>query len=171
MTVIARGPLSLPFSKAAELLAASVAFQTLVGAATAAEALPFIRYPYADVENGDPPIPGAIIGDDDELRQFKKRLGGQAGELLLTLFGELNPEYADSPEDEMLEWRNIVGDIMGDNLGGSSTGMLALAKTQTPSGGAYLGLTGWEKLQIGWLTVRESGAFQARVASFKLEWT
>lgn len=171
MTVIARGFLSTPFAKAAELLAASTAFQSLVGATNSDEALMFIRYPYADLELADTPIPGAVIGDDDELRQFKKRLGGQGGELLLTILGDLNPIYAESPEDDMKDWRNILGDILGDNLSGSSTGMLANARGTTPSGGSYLHLTGVEKLQIGWLTERDTGAFRGRVGSFKLEWT
>jgi len=132
------GDLALPFAKAAELLAASSAFQAMVGAADAAAALAFVDYPLRDVETYGWPIPGAIITDDDSLNQATDRLPRRRnGQLLLILCDEMKEEYYGNGEtidwrNDDIAWRNRLGQILSDML-------------ERPSGG-ILATTGWRKV-------------------------
>lgn len=132
------GDLSLPFAKAAELLAASSEFRTMVGAATPTIALASIDYPLRDVETYGWPIPGAIITDDDSLRQHTKRLPRvREGQLLLILCDEMKAQYYADGEtidwrNDDIAWRNRLGQIMSDML-------------ERPAGG-ILATTGWRKV-------------------------
>lgn len=167
--VIASGPLSRPFALAAELLAASATFQTLVGAADATGALEFIDYPYRDLEAGDYLIPGGYLFDDPGLDQFQERLGKAGGQLGLVLSAATSADYADVPKNDLKEWRNILGAILSE--------MLANARGPAAGGGFYWGMTGWVKMGIGWETKSEqsldanpAAAQKFRVGSFILNW-
>jgi len=169
LTETPTGDLSLPFAKAAELLAASTEFQAMVGGANAASALAFIDYPLRDVETYGWPIPGAIITDDDSLNQYTKRLPRhREGQLLLILCDEMKSVYyADGQtidwRNDDIAWRNRLGLIMSDML-------------QRPNGGV-LATTGWKK--VGTPThlgppdyQRDNAAAQRwfRYAAFIVDW-
>jgi len=160
-TVSATGPLSLPFARCAELVASSETFQTLVGAANAADALEFVKYPYLDVEadNFEPPL--ALVCDSDDLPQSKNRLTEQSGELCLQFFLPINEELTD-PRDKLLALRNTLGAILDE--------MLANARNPNGAGGTYFGMIGWRKDQAPCIAAPERVGVEFLFASFIVEW-
>lgn len=167
LTETPTGDLSLPFLGVATALSNSATFRAMVGAADAAAALAFIDYPLRDVKTYGWPIPGAIITDDDTLRQSRKRLPVvRSGQLLLVLCDEMDSGYYGDGEaidwrNDDIAWRNILGGILSE----------ILVQTQ------YLAITQWTK--VGAPThlgppdyVRDDADAQRwfRYAEFMLEW-
>ena len=140
--VTASGPLSRPFALAAELLAASATFQTLVGAANATAAMASIDYPYRDLEAGDYLIPGGYLFDGESLDQFRDWNGKEGGQLGLVISAEKSVTHATDSRNDLKEWRNTLGAILSE--------MLAKSKTPAAGGGFHWNLTGWRKISIGW---------------------
>lgn len=116
----------------ARLLAASTAFRTLVGAASADEALPFIYYLEASdavVSGVTPPRlieprPRAIIANTGKLTTSRIGSGGwrEEGDLLLSLELPIPAAYLGDWREEALWAGNTVGAIwkdVQDNSGGS----------------------------------------------------
>ncbi len=163
MPVVAAGPFSIVFAKAAELLAASPNFQELVGAESAAEALPRVFYPGCNVEQG-PPAPGGVLYKWPGLTtQTRTRQLSEQGTLLLTLYGELPDPRYDDPREELLEWSNIAGLITVD--------MLTLARCPIPAGNDfYWGLIQVTEFETDWLAEDETNVDLCRVSTLLLTW-
>lgn len=136
------GPLSKPFEEAALILAACSTYQSECGVASASAAREKIYYPYYDLGANENqwPIPGIIIDDDDLNAQYMERNRDQGGSLMITFCFEVNEDYEDEPENQILDFRNKLGAIL--------TEMLTLANTPNPDsleGFCYLNVVKWEK--------------------------
>lgn len=162
ITVSPTGPLARPFPHLAELVASSATAQTALGAASAADALELIAYPFLEIEEDfSPPI--ILIGDMDELNQDMGRLTDQSGELYLQFFFSLN-EALDDPRDQIIDFRNQLGAIL--------TEMLANARNPNGAGGTFFGMTRWRKHQTPCLIRRKAlrTGFDWLHAAFVIEW-
>ena len=158
------GPLSLPYAGAAELLAATAAFQAMCSVATAASALPFIVYPYFDFD-ADPSLPRAVLRDWPGQGSFRlSRLGNQEGSLLLTLYCEIPTEYRGDPKNDHLDWNNTAGAILQQ--------MLQKSRTTNPDTGEDF----WHLVEVeqidppAWLSEADTGVPFCRVATYRLKW-
>ena len=137
ITVVPSGPLSLPFSALATLVASSTTYQGLVGAGNAAAAIDTIHYPFLDLETQGATLPCSIISDYAALHQSMDRnTFEESGELLLQLFLLPNPAYTD-PRDVILDFRNNVGAVLVD--------MLTNARNPVGDGTTYWGAISWHK--------------------------
>ena len=159
--VAAEGPLSNPFVGLAALLAASTAFQELVDADDAAEALTHIQYPTEDLTGDDPPVrPWALIEDDDLCNfEINGNLQG-SGQLLLTI--EADPDAELSERDNLVTFRNAVGAIV--------TQMLTTANTPKLDGTHYWNLVKASKLVTPALCRRRDHPTEFFAATFVMEW-
>lgn len=165
MTVVATGSLSLPFAKAAELLAATAAFQSLCSVATAEQALPKIIYPYFDPSAELEDLPLAVLWKYPGLTKHRRgRLDAGSGSILLTIYALIPEEHRGNRQDDLLDWSNQVGAIIQQ--------MLEKAQTYLPDESDwYWGLVNYEEVDPpGWLDEADTGISYCRVATYLLEW-
>ncbi|QDV50851.1 hypothetical protein [Gimesia fumaroli] len=134
------GPLSIPFAQTAILLADCLTLRTACGVASVSEMEEKIHFPYYDqgIDGNNWPIPGVIINDDDWGEQFMNRNLDQGGSLQVTFCFEPNPDYEDDPKNQILDFRNKLGEVLKE--------VLKKSNTPNPTNGfSYLHVTKWEK--------------------------
>lgn len=106
------GPLSVPFLGLARLVAACPRFQELCGVDNAADAMPHIFYPCADLKADPPPTHPFVIIDDDDMADWEMdNKGSNPGSLVLSFEFELPDEYAENWQDSDIWFRNVIGEI------------------------------------------------------------
>ena len=135
--VVPSGPLSLPFSGCAKLLAASETFRELMtpeghmGTLSESEVLAYIDYPKSTRDGGSqqPQIPLAVISSDDQDQWEMTVQRHSYGTLLLSLLISIPEEYLDDPPNAELYFRNTVGAIFDE--------MYDVANTPAGDGSVY----------------------------------
>lgn len=163
MSVTPEGSLSLPFYKLAELVSYCPTFIAEVEAEDQAEALTFIEYPYRDIEKDGLLLPGAIITDDDQAQQSKNRQQVESGGLFLSFYFLPNPDYADDPKNDLIDFRNKLGAILDE--------MLERAKNPIPAVDDFFwGAVRWEKSRTPTLVGKPEFDTEFRFAEFLIEW-
>lgn len=154
-----------PFGKAAELLAATAEFRTMVGAANATAALNNIVYPYFEVPEGQIPI-AVLWKMSGVTRTVRKRIGLATGTLALTLYDLIPEAHRGNPAADYQAWAQRVATILRQ--------MLELAATSIPghpTNDWYWNLDEFEELDPpAWLDEAETGLAHCRVATYRLAW-
>ena len=138
MPVTATGQVAKPLYKLAELVASSATFRTEVGAASAAAALAFIHYPYADdTSDSTATKPRCIIGLGQSRDSIKEgtELWVKTGELWLA-FEFLVTSGASGDAEELLQFANKTGAILAEMEANAGN----FPDTSTES---YLDMIGW----------------------------
>lgn len=154
-----------PFEKAAELLAATAEFQTMVSAETAAESLVKVKYPYYEVPETE--IPLAVLWKASGMtRTVRKRIGLATGTLMLTLYDLIPEAQRGDPAADYEAWAQRVAAILRQ--------MLELAATSIPDHPThdwYWNLDEFEEMDPpAWLDQAETGLAHCRVATYRLGW-
>lgn len=141
MPVSPEGPLSLMYARAAELLAASARFRTVVGAANEAAALAFIHYPEANWDATPKPTrPMAIIsrvpGDQFTLQND----GSRSGTLTLAFEFGISADWLDeaNSDSKQVKYLAEAGLTYENNVGKILTEMLEKSNAVKPGGGNYV---------------------------------
>ena len=172
MTVVASGSLSLPFAKAAELVAATAAFQALCGVETAAEALPRIAYPQWEIgqalkDSPETAFPRAVLWKHRGVTSHsRERIGRESGSLILSLYAAIPAEFDGDERNDLLDWSNIVGAILDQ--------MTDLADSVIPNapgdGAWYWHMTRYDELEPPtWMDVVKT-SITCRMATYRLHW-
>jgi hypothetical protein len=122
-TIVATGPIALPYEKFADLLSQCPTFQTLLGVGSAALALAATDYPEwssadsgnpADPEFLGPPVPGCLVTKFGGFgRDFEIRRGGiSQGDLQVEFRAAIDTDYDDNLKDQLLQFSNTIGAII-----------------------------------------------------------
>lgn len=146
MPVTPEGPLARMFSRAAEILAASARFRTVVGAANAAAALSFIHYPCVnwerDRDDATPPptrplaIISRVFGDQFRIDNH----GAREGTLTFAFEFPVGSQFLASGEADS----TILADAQGaelqyvSNVGMILLDLLNLSNAVIAGGGNYV---------------------------------
>ncbi len=142
----------------------------MLGAADAAAAFAAIDFPFRDVDNYGPPLPGVLVEGCHQKAGYN---GDQSGSLLVSLFDEIKTEYrrnGDTPVDwrnDQIAWMNRCGRIRSE--------MKSLSRTALPSfGGVRFDAIKWIDDVYPDHAERELAedgpAVWFRFTSFRVEW-